>query len=454
MKRPVSILLLAVLTVAFHIGWGGKKKGAYEIDKAKLGSVKKIAVFSIYTPGRHSEGIKEKIDLQPFADAAEQAIVAGLAHSGYEVLPLDETRAAFQREYADRFGEALASSGRRRSERDRERIREMVRTSGVQHAKSGITGVKASRNTSFVFGTDEPSWMWSLSYTLDGHPVLDDGDPKAEHLDTAMKALGQIASGLGADAFVVARLRPTTAGTTGENKSAWRNVNSKLNPIAGIRDSIKTMKTGEYGAAILDFHIYDTAAKPIFADQVIDKSDKEVGNVGTAFKVAHGIGEEAATPLMKEAVDKTIRTTFQHLTGREIPSDLPGLGVGVIAEAKAAAEESARAAAAEAPARAAAAAGVYELATVAGKPLPYRNDRGFRYDSGTLELKSDGTFAATTVIDGRTGNYKGTYTITGGTVAFATEGNAFVRMAGPKNGEIGGDALTVFPGEMSYKRKQ
>lgn len=114
---------------------------------------------------------------------------------------------------------------------------------------------------------------------------------------------------------------------------------------------------------------------------------------------------------MKEALDTSIATAFLHLTGRELAPTTPGLGVAAVAEAKAQAADAAAAAAAEAPARAAAAAGVYQLTTMVGKPLPYKNDQGFVYEGGTLELRSDGTFTSSkTMGGGKKSNYKGTYT--------------------------------------------
>lgn len=151
MRRNVPLVAMLSLLLLFHVGWG-RKKEKYEIDKAAVARVKRVAVFSVYGPSRHTEGLKEKIDLQPFADSAEQIIAAALAQGGFEVVPLAETKAAFQREYADAFADALAAATR---QRDREKVREMVRAAGVQHLKSPIGMAVPSRNTSFVFSTDE-----------------------------------------------------------------------------------------------------------------------------------------------------------------------------------------------------------------------------------------------------------------------------------------------------------
>lgn len=109
----------------------------------------------------------------------------GLQANGFEVVPLADVKAGFQKGYADAFAEALAATTRR--ERDRERIREHVRASGLQHRDTSILGMAAaSRNTSFVYGTDEPGWLWELYYTADDDPrIAEKGEPyKAERGST------------------------------------------------------------------------------------------------------------------------------------------------------------------------------------------------------------------------------------------------------------------------------
>jgi hypothetical protein len=62
---------------------------------------------------------------------------------------------------------------RRGASGDHERIRELVRASGLQHQDASMLGLAvASRNTSFVYGTDEPGWLWELYYTVDDDPRI------------------------------------------------------------------------------------------------------------------------------------------------------------------------------------------------------------------------------------------------------------------------------------------
>lgn len=90
--------------------------------------------------------------------------------------------------------------------------------------------------------------------------------------------------------------------------------------------------------------------------------------------------------------------------------------------------------------------GTYALVAVDGDPLP-QDIFGSRLMSGTLDLRSNNSFTATTVYDDGTETESGTYTHTGSTIKFSTSEG---QLDGTYDGTtIVVDAVVV---ELTYRR--
>lgn len=458
MKLVIRRSLLGIAVVLSLAGWGKEsKKASFAVDPAKLAAVKRVAVVTVYGPAVEREGFKTKIQLQPFSNAAEEVVTSALAKAGYEVVALQETKAAIARDYVNAFVDAYVSElarGNKVKESDQrvQQARQAFLAGGLQFNNSSVSTV--SRNTSYVYGADS-NFTSNLQFTVDGDPT--EAPAKVTHNKSTIQTLAAIAKSLQADAFMIVRINPALAGVATPKLD---NSGGIFSGIDNVRKSVKAVRTGKYGSNVLDLSLYSTSGQPIFEDHIITRSEKDSGNAITNMNVVRGVGHDAALPLLKEAVDISLRRSLKNLTGKEVPANASGLGVESI-EAAVAAAATARPATAPASI-----AGSYVLATVLTNPVPHALATGVTYESGTLEMREDGTYTfeivtgSTMTVNGKsrarapkTSTVKGSYTVDGDKLKFTAQGGMLVRLFAPANGEWMGDVVTIYPGGLGFKRK-
>lgn len=393
-RRAVCIFVL-VLVPTFLAAREIKEKRV-SLDPARLSSVKKIALISVYGPTTAVEGLVQstKIQLTPLYDQAEQIIVAALQQNGYEVVPADATRQAVESHYIDLYVDALKAS--LKSEKDKARAENERETlKAKRFNKFSITPV-ASSNTSYVYPAsyDWPSGLYfhvedDTPLIMKGSEIVKGGVPIVEQPPAVAVALGAIAAKLGADAALIVRVVPDMARVYVPPATKNKSIFALGQQIRDMKNSVKGLKTGDYGANIMDAALYDTSGQTAFKASVITHSKEDIGNMMGGL--VHGRGEEPSTIVMKEALDTAIITTFKHLTGKELAANTPGLGTAGVKEA---AEQTAAKAALTKEQISAKIAGTWIFESANGAPLPFNWSTGTVVTGGEYTFRADGTFSS------------------------------------------------------------
>lgn len=366
------------------------------LDEGRLASVRKIALVSVYGPTTAVEGLARstKVQLTPLYDQAEQIIVAALRQNGFEVVPAEATRAAVESGYVDLYVDALKASVKNEKEKARiENERETLKAK--RFTKFSVTPV-ASSNTSYVYPASY-EWPSGLSFHVeDGAPVIvknnevaKGGVPIVEQPPAVRAALGALAQRLGADAAMVVRVVPDMARAYVPPPSNNKSIFGLAQSIRDMKNGIKGLKTGDYGASILDAGLYDVRGQTIFQASIIGRSQEEIGNMMGGL--VRGRGEEPSAIVMKDALDDAIATTFKHLTGKELAADTPGLGTSGIRDAVAQTAVKAAATKEEITARI---TGTWFFESANGAPLPFNWSNGTVVTGGEYTFRPDGTFSS------------------------------------------------------------
>lgn len=365
-------------------------------DEARLSSVRKVALVSIYGPTTAVEGLARstKVSLTPLYDQAEQIILAALQQNGYEVVPAGETRAAVESGYIDLYVDALKASYN--SEKDKARAEnERATLKAKRFVKFSVTPV-ASANTSYVYPASH-EWPSGLHFhveddtpmILKGTEVVKGGVPIIEQPPAVRAALGALARKLGADAAMIVRVVPGMTRPYIPPASNNKSIFGLGSAIRDMKNGIKGMKTGDYGSAVMDAALFDVTGQTIFRASIITRSKEDIGNA--LGGLVHGRGEEPSSIVMKEALDSAIQTTFKHLTGRELAANTPGLGSAGLKEAVAL---SAAKAALTKEQISAKIAGTWFFESANGAPLPFTWANGTVVTGGEYTFRADGTFSS------------------------------------------------------------
>lgn len=395
-RRGLGVLMLALALFPTALAAREIKEKRVRMDSARLSSVRKIALISVYGPTTAVEGLARstKIQLTPMYDQAEQIITAGLQQNGYEVVPVAATRAAVESDYIDLYVDALKASSRSEKEKARaESERETLKAKRFN--KFSVTPV-ASSGTSYVYPASY-EWPSGLHFHVeDDTPVLvkdtevvKGGVPIVEQPPAVRAALGALAQKLGADAAMIVRVVPDMTRVYIPPPSNNKGVFGLGSAIRDMKNGIKGLKTGDDGSNVLDAALFDVSGQSIFQASVITRSKEDIGNLMGG--IVRGRGEEPSSIVMKEALDSAIVTTFTHLTGKALAASTPGLGTGGLKEAAAQTASKAAATKEEISARL---SGTWFFETANGAPLPFNWSNGTVVTGGEYIFRPDGTFTS------------------------------------------------------------
>lgn len=303
MKR-IAVLLLALFAIAAVAGARERKPKLPLRDEARLAAVKRVAVFAVYGPKEIDGGFGKNFEAQPLYAAAETNLVDALKARGFEVLPLEATRALLESDYAAAYLQRIPARQRRHLEAPQSRP---VLDRGYTIA---LPEPVASPNTRLVFGSD---YGWK---TFQAHQTGKKGgdrdsfdQPPANHEEAMRKALAELAAKAGADAYVIMRVVPTIATTVAKEQSVW-------NPLGGITkgiSAIKAMKEGDHGFAAVDVVMVDTRGEIVYQDQIVAMS-KETHGTGGGFNLK--MKPEDIERLTRDAMVEAVPLLKGSLEGR------------------------------------------------------------------------------------------------------------------------------------------
>ena len=303
MKR-IAFLLIALFAIATVASARDKKPKLPLRDEARLGAVKRVAVFSIYGPKEVSGGLGKNLEAQPLYAMAETSLVDALKARGIEVLPLDATRALLESDYAAAYLQRIP-------ERQRKHLAAPQSRPALDRGYLlALPEPVASPNTRLVFGSD---YAWKTFQTHQTGKKAGERDsfeqPPANHEEPMRKALADVAAKAGADAYVVMRVVPTIATTVAKEQSKW-------NPLGGITkgiSAIKAMKEGDHGFAAIDVVMVDTSGETVYQDQIVAMS-KQTHGTGGGFNLKMKV--EDIERLMKDAMAESVPLLKESLATR------------------------------------------------------------------------------------------------------------------------------------------
>lgn len=297
--------VLAMMCVATAAMARSKEPQLPIVDAARLATVHRVAVIAVYGPETIpaafvSRGGSE----QALYDAAESGVVAALKARGYEVMPLDATKALVDSDYPRLYVENLPPRTRRDAERSPQFL-DSIRK-GWLFSTNGTP--LSSANTHLFMGAD---YGWATGGQT--HQNGRDADASSKQAPAApdeasRAALAQLAAKQGADAYVVVRVVPTIATTVAAETSKW-------NPLGTIKkgiNAVNAIREGNHGMLTIDFALVDTHGQTLLQDQLVGIS-KSTSGAGGGFNMK--MSAEDVARLTNEALGETLPQLQQRLGG-------------------------------------------------------------------------------------------------------------------------------------------
>jgi hypothetical protein len=274
------------------------------VDPSRLATVHRVALVAVYGPETIPGGFSRGASEQALYDTAESRVIAALKARGYEVMPLDATKALVESDYPRLYIDNLPPRTRRDAERSPQFV-DAIRKGWIVSTNGKPL---SSANTHLFMGADY-RWETAGQTHQNGRDAsASSKQAPASPDDASRAALAQLAAKQGADAYVVVRVVPAIATTVAAETSKW-------NPLGTIKKGFNAMnaiREGDHGMATIDLAIVDTHGQTLLQDQFVGMS-KVTSGPGGGFNLRMSAGD--IDRLTNDALAEALPQLDQHLGG-------------------------------------------------------------------------------------------------------------------------------------------